>query len=193
MIDELKPYPETKKSGQPWLTAIPAHWEVQRNGTLFGLRKEVGFPELPILEVSIGSGVRRRDIDNRARKQFMANRSDYQRAARGDISYNMMRMWQGAVGVVPVDGLVSPAYIVARPYDGVHTPYFAYLFRTNAYRREVEYYSRGIVPDRNRLYWESFKQLPSIVPPTAEQKLIARFLDHVDRLIRTVFELNADS
>ena len=43
--------------------------------------------------------------------------------------------------------------------------------------REVEDISRGIVPDRNRLYWDSFKQLVSIVPSTDEQKLIVRFLD----------------
>jgi type I restriction enzyme S subunit len=108
----------------------------------------------------------------------MADRSQYQRAARGDIAYNMMRMWQGAVGVVPADGLVSPAYVVAEPCHGVHAAYFAYLFRTAAYLREVEDYSRGIVPDRNRLYWESFKQLASVVPSSAEQKLIVRFLDH---------------
>jgi hypothetical protein len=38
----------------------------------------------------------------------------YQRALRGDIAYNMMRMWQGAVGIAPADGLVSPAYVVSR-------------------------------------------------------------------------------
>jgi type I restriction enzyme S subunit len=177
MIDDLKPYPAMKDCDVPWLGAMPSHWEIQRNGRLFGLRKDVGFPKLPILEVSIRSGVRRRDLDNGARKQFMADRSQYLRAARGDIAYNMMRMWQGAVGVVPTDGLVSPAYIVARPYEGVHAPYFAYLFRTAAYMREVEDYSRGIVPDRNRLYWESFKQLASIVPSSDEQKFIVRFLD----------------
>jgi type I restriction enzyme, S subunit len=41
----------------------------------------------------------------------------------------------------------------------------------------VKNYSRGIVPDRNRLYWESFKQLSSPTPPLEEQWLIVRFLD----------------
>jgi type I restriction enzyme S subunit len=43
--------------------------------------------------------------------------------------------------------------------------------------REIDVFSRGIVPDRNRLYWESFKQMPSIYPPLDEQRLIGRFLD----------------
>ncbi len=177
MIDGLRPYPQMKTSGLPWLGAVPAHWDVRRNGRLFGARREVGFPELPVLEVSIRNGVRVRDFDNGARKQEMADRSKYQRAVRGDIAYNMMRMWQGAVGIAPADGLVSPAYVVARPFPETDAAYYAYLFRTAAYMREIDVFSRGIVPDRNRLYWESFKQMPSVYPPLDEQRLIVRFLD----------------
>lgn len=137
----------------------------------------MGFPDLPVLEVSIRSGVRVRDFDAGARKQEMTDRSKYQRAVRGDIAYNMMRMWQGAVGISPVDGLVSPAYVVARPFPEIDAAYYAYLFRTAAYMREIDTFSRGIVPDRNRLYWESFKQMPSVYPPLDEQRLIVRFLD----------------
>src|SRR5262249_55601024 len=86
-------------------------------------------------------------------------------------------MWQGAVGVAPADGLVSPAYVVARPYPETNSAYYGYLFRTAAYMREVDVFSRGIVPDRNRLYWDSFKQMPSPYPPLDEQGLIVRFLD----------------
>jgi type I restriction enzyme S subunit len=177
VIDGLRPYPEMKPTGLPWLGEVPAHWDVRRNGRLFGARRETGFPDLPILEVSIRSGVRIRDFDNGGRKQEMADRSKYQRAVRGDIAYNMMRMWQGAVGIAPADGLVSPAYVVARPFQETDAAYYAYLFRTAAYMREIDVFSRGIVPDRNRLYWESFKQMPSVYPPTDEQRLMVRFLD----------------
>ncbi len=177
MIDDLRPYSETKPSSLPWLGDVPFHWDVRRNGRLFGPRRETGFPELPVLEVSLRSGVRVRDFDNGARKQEMGDRSKYQRAVQGDIAYNMMRMWQGAVGIAPVNGLVSPAYVVARPFAETDPGYYAYLFRTAAYMREVDTFSRGIVPDRNRLYWESFKQMPSVYPPLDEQRLIVRFLD----------------
>lgn len=177
MIDGLRPYAETKQSGLPWLGDVPSHWDVRRNGRLFGSRRETGFPDLPVLEVSLRSGVRVRDFDNGTRKQEMGDRSKYQRAVRGDIAYNMMRMWQGAVGIAPVDGLVSPAYVVARPFAETDAAYYTYVFRTAAYMREVDTFSRGIVPDRNRLYWESFKQMPSVYPPLDEQRLIVRFLD----------------
>lgn len=177
MIEGLQPYSQMRITGQPWLPSIPSHWDVRRNGRLFSERRETGYPDLPILEVSLRSGVRIRDMEGGKRKQQIADRSAYQRAVKGDVAYNMMRMWQGAVGVAPADGLVSPAYVVATAHDGVDPAYYAYLFRTEDYMKEIDSYSRGIVPDRNRLYWQAFKQMPSAYPPLDEQRLIVRFLD----------------
>ena len=145
----LKPYPEYRHSGVDWLPQVPAHWEILRNGRLFAERNETCFPDLPILEVSLRTGVRIRDMEG-GRKQQMADRAKYKRAAEGDIAYNIMRMWQGAVGIAPCDGLISPAYVVARPLEEVEPRFYTYLFRTTAYMREVDFASRGIVPDRNR-------------------------------------------
>lgn len=183
MVRHLERYPEYKDSGLPWLGVIPAHWEIRRNGRLFSQRNENGFPDLPILEVSLKTGVRVRGLDNQKRKQMMADRAKYKRAVRGDIAYNMMRLWQGAVGVAPVDGLVSPAYVVAKPHSGTNSRYYAYLFRTAAYMNEVNKYSHGIVTDRNRLYWDEFKQMPSVFPPPDEQAAIANYLDHHGALV----------
>ena len=144
-----------------------------RNGRLFVQRNETGHPELPILEVSLRSGVRLRDFGNSPRKQVMSDRSLYKRAVKGDVAYNMMRMWQGAVGLVLTDGLVSPAYVVAKPMPGIDSRYFDHLFHTREYMTEVDKYSRGIVRDRNRLYWEDFKQMRSPCPPSVEQAAIA--------------------
>jgi type I restriction enzyme S subunit len=184
MNEELRPYPDYKDSDLLWLGAVPAHWDVRRNGRLFAQRNETGFGSLPILEVSLKTGVRVRDMENMKRKQVMNDREKYKRAAKGDIAYNMMRMWQGALGAVPVDGLVSPAYVVARPYPGTETRYFSYLFRTAAYMAEVDGYSRGIVKDRNRLYWQDFKKMPSCYPPPDEQNAIADYLDANAVLVR---------
>lgn len=164
-----------------------------RNGRLFAHRVETGFPELPILEVSLRTGVRVRDMENLKRKQVMSQKDKYKRAAKDDIAYNMMRMWQGAVGPAPVDGLVSPAYVVVKPYPEANSSYFSYLFRTAAYMQEVNKFSRGIVADRNRLYWESFKQMPSLVPPRPEQDQIVAYLRvqdaHIARFIKAKRDL----
>ena len=184
MIADLKPYPAMKDSGVAWLGEVPVHWEVRRNGQLFAQRYETGFPALPILEVSLRIGVQVRGFASSDRKQVMSDRDKYQRAANGDIAYNMMRMWQGAVGVVPTEGLVSPAYIVAKPLPGTEPRFFVRVFRTDAYKAEIDRYSRGIVKERNRLYWEDFKRMSVLAPPADEQAAIVQFLDHVDRRIR---------
>lgn len=182
-----------RASGLPWVPHIPESWQVLRNGRLFGHSVETGFPDLPILEVSLRTGVRVRDMENLKRKQVMSQKEKYKRAAKGDIAYNMMRMWQGAVGPAPVDGLVSPAYVVVKPYDEANSSYYSYLFRTAAYMQEVNKFSRGIVADRNRLYWESFKQMPSLVPPRPEQDQIVAYLRaqdaHIARFIKAKRDL----
>ena len=172
-----QPYPAYKDSGVDWLGRVPAHWKVVRNGQLFVQRNEKGFPELPILEVSLKTGVRIRDLENPDRKQMMSVRGEYKRAVKLDIAYNMMRMWQGAVGVAPIDGLVSPAYVVAKPRRGSEPNYFSALFRTSAYMIEVDKYSRGIVKDRNRLYWEDFRRILTPYPPLDEQIQITNAID----------------
>ncbi len=180
-----------KPSGLDWLGEIPAHWQVRRNQRLFRERIQRGLEGLPILVVSLHTGVsvgQETDDDGRPRR-LIEERSTYKFAARGDIAYNMMRMWQGAVGVVPVDGLASPAYVIAKPLAGVNSEYFSYLFRTDIYKREINRNSRGIVSDRNRLYWDDFKQLPSPVPEFTEQESIIEAIGSekakIDRAIRT--------
>ena len=188
VIEDLKPYPETKDSGLAWLGEIPTHWEIKRNGSLFQQRNAIGEPDWPILEVSLRTGVRIREFGSSKRKQVMSDKAKYKCAAIGDYAYNMMRMWQGAAGIAPVDGLVSPAYVVAKPLPHVNPAYFASLFRTDDYLAEIDAFSRGIVKDRNRLYWDQFKQIPTPCPPPEEQKAIIRFLtwatNCLDRTIR---------
>lgn len=187
MIGELKPYADYKDSGLPWLDRVPAHWRVVRNGSLFGQRSQTGYADLPVLEVSLKTGVQVRSFGGAKRKQVMSDFAKYKRAAKGDLAYNTMRMWQGALGICPVEGLVSPAYVVARPYPEVVPEYFAALFRTGDYMAEIDAASRGIVKDRNRLYWDQFKQMQSPCPPPDEQAAIVRFLASVNgRLERAI-------
>ena len=57
MIADLKPYPAMKESGLSWLGDVPEHWECRRNSRLFVQWNESGFGSLPILEVSLKTGV----------------------------------------------------------------------------------------------------------------------------------------
>jgi type I restriction enzyme S subunit len=176
-LRQFKRYPAYKNTGVEWLTKIPAHWEVVRNSQLFRERDQRGRTDLPILEVSIASGVRVREFSDTKIEQRSNDLRAYKVAAAGDIAFNKMRMWQGAVGVAPECGLVSPDYIVAEPRTGVDPAYYSYVFRTPLYMAEVYRWSHGIVDDRNRLYWDDFKAIRSPAPPFTERRAIVAFVD----------------
>jgi type I restriction enzyme S subunit len=188
----FKPHPAYKDSSVEWLGEIPVHWDVKPNGVFFSERDERGRDDLPILEVSIASGGRVREFSDTKIEQRSDDLGGYKVAHASDIAFNKMRMWQGAVGVAPEDGLVSPDYIVARPSPGTEPNYYASVFRTQLYMAEVYRWSHGIVDDRNRLYWADFKAIRSPFPPTIEQRAIAAFLDRetarLDALIAKIRE-----
>lgn len=163
---------ELHATGARWLESIPHGWEMRRNGALFEERKEAGQSDLPVLMVSLRTGVTLESDETNRPRRLIKDRSKYRYASRGDIAFNMMRMWQGAVGVVPVDGNVSPAYTVCRPRAGVIAEYYERVFRTKRYQGEVFCNSYGIVPDRNRLYWVNFKAILSPYPPAEQQQAI---------------------
>jgi type I restriction enzyme S subunit len=173
----IDPSVPLKPSGISWLAEIPQHWTIVRNLALFTHRVEQGIPGLPVLQVSLHSGITAEDLDQFGRaKRLIADHTKYKLIRKSDLAYNTMRMWQGAAGVCPTDGLVSPAYVVVKPRIGVDPRFYEFVFRTVVYKQQINRYSTGIVSDRNRLYWESFKQMPNFLLPVEEQQEICRFI-----------------
>ncbi len=162
-------------SGIPWLGEIPANWETRRVAWLFRERDHRGEPELPLLEVSINAGVVRREFSYERIESTAADFNTYKVARRGDIVFNKMRMWQGAVGMAPEDGLVSPDYVVAAPTGCLSSEYSGLLFRTPVFSAECARHSHGIVWDRLRLYWEGFRDIELPLPPREEQAKIVSY------------------
>lgn len=187
MIHDLKPYPEYKDSAVPWLREVPEHWDVLPNRALFAEVKEREHPEEQMLSVTITKGVIRQQAllaDSSKKDSSNQDKSAYKLVRPGDIAYNKMRAWQGAIGVSDYCGIVSPAYVVQRPREGADARYFHYLLRTPAFAKEAERWSYGITSDMWSLRPEHFKMIYGCLPPLAEQTGIVRFLDHADRRIR---------
>jgi type I restriction enzyme S subunit len=171
----LDPRAPLRNSGIPWLGEIPAHWETRRAAWLFRERDERGEPDLPLLEVSIKAGVALREFSEDRIESTAADFNTYKVARKGDIVFNKMRMWQGAVGVAPEDGLVSPDYTVAAPSGTLMSDYAGLLFRTEKFSAECARRSHGIVWDRLRLYWEGFRDIELTLPPQSEQRAILTY------------------
>ena len=176
----MQRYDSYKDSGVDWLGEIPGHWEMRANRVLFQERNEPGNANLPILSVSLHTGVsdkEKDDEDNARTRNRIADKTAYRRVRCGDVAYNMMRAWQGAIGAVRVDGMVSPAYVVAAPRVAMNPDFFEYQYRTDLVIREMDRASKGITDFRKRLYWNEFKQMSTIVPPRGDQDRIVAFLD----------------
>jgi type I restriction enzyme, S subunit len=172
----LNPRAPLRDSGIPWLGKIPAHWVTRRVAWLFRERDERGEPDLPLLEVSIKAGVVLREFSEERIESTAADFNSYKVARQGDVVFNKMRMWQGAVGVAPQDGLVSPDYVVAAPTGPLFPEYAGLLFRTDIFSAECARRSHGIVWDRLRLYWEGFREIEVPLPSTELQSDIAAYI-----------------
>lgn len=185
--NSLQSYPKYKNCGVPWLGAVPAHWQVFPNRAIFTEIKDRGHPNADMLSVTIKKGViRQATLLNDSAKKDSSNQDKlaYKLVRPGDIAYNKMRAWQGALGVSAYHGIVSPAYVVQRPRQDAEPRYLHYLLRTPAFAKEAERWSYGITSDMWSLRPEHFKMIYSCVPPRPEQAAIVRFLDHADRRIR---------
>ncbi|MBO9431647.1 restriction endonuclease subunit S [Sulfitobacter sp. R18_1] len=170
-----------KDSGVEWIGQVPSHWDVSRIAALFREAFRAPDPSLPVLSVSIHDGVTDGELSDEERDRKVSlseDRTKYQGVAPGDLVYNMMRAWQGAFGAVQVDGLVSPAYVVAHPIAEFRTKFIEHILHTKSASEEIRRFSRGIADFRMRLYWDHFRNLRVCLPSLEEQDEI---LAHIDR------------
>ena len=164
----------------------PEDWVENVLGDIYTERKEPGKEGLPLLMVSIHSGVSDGEVGEKdlpKRFKRIEDESQYKRAVVGDLVFNMMRAWQGAIGSVRTEGMVSPAYVVAKPNDMVDPLFMDYYMKTNRMVHAIHRQSYGVTDFRLRLYWESFAPIPCVLPPAREQKKIAEILTTQDKVI----------
>ncbi|MCF0056122.1 restriction endonuclease subunit S [Dyadobacter sp. CY356] len=181
-----------KDSGVEWIGEIPEHWEVFANRVLFTERNQPGREGLPLLSVSIHTAISSEELDEESNirgKVKIEDKSNYKLVEVNDIVFNMMRAWQGAIGAVGTNGMVSPAYVVAKPNKNIEANYAEYQFRTSIYIQEMNRVSKGITDFRKRLYWHEFKQLTTVVPPYKEQKEIVSYIENINQKIATAISL----
>lgn len=172
----LNPRAPFRDSGLSWLGEIPAHWQVARSKWLLkerDQRSESGEEEL--LTVSHITGVTPRSEKDVT--MFEAETTEgYKICKTGDLAVNTMWAFMGAMGVSPVDGIVSPAYNVYIPSDSYDPTYLDLLVRTPHFCEEVRRHSKGVWSSRLRLYPEGLYELLLPVPPLNEQREIVNHL-----------------
>jgi type I restriction enzyme S subunit len=171
---------------------VPDGWHESKLGQLFKSRRARGKAGLPTLSVTLDEGLVRRDSLDRKMDTTLAP-EEHLLVRKGDIAYNMMRMWQGASGLAEHDALVSPAYVVLEPTERINPLFASYLFKTPRMVYLFWAYSHGLTRDRLRLYFDDFSLIHVTIPSVEEQKKITQIVATWDRAIELVEKLIANS
>ncbi|MDX9921009.1 MAG: restriction endonuclease subunit S [Paludibacter sp.] len=185
---KLKPYTEYNPVKYDYVTELPVGWQLLPNIAIFQERIERGHDNEELLSVTIGRGIIRQTDVEIKKDNSNEDKSKYKLIKVGDLAYNKMRMWQGALGYSEYQGITSPAYVVIKPKIIINPRYFHYLFRTPFYTNYCRRISYGIVDDQLSLRYTDFKRMYSIVPPLEIQNRIVEYLDKknakIDKFIR---------
>lgn len=188
MMTGLRPYEKYISVKYDYVSQLPVGWELLPNIAIFQERIERGHDNEKLLSVTISKGViRQADIDIK-KDSSNEDKSKYKLIKIGDIAYNKMRMWQGALGYSEYKGISSPAYIILKPKLKISPRFFHYMFRSRFYTDYSKRFSYGIVDDQLSLRYTHFKRMYSIVPPLEVQNRIVAYLDkknnEIDKFLR---------
>ena len=157
-------------------------WEQRKLGELFEESDERA-SDREILSVSVANGIYPASESDRETNPG-ASLANYKVVHSGDVVYNSMRMWQGAVDASRYDGIVSPAYVVAKPNSEVYARFFARLLRQPMLLKQYQQVSQGNSKDTQVLKFDDFASIEISMPASEnEQRQIGAFFDRLDSLI----------
>ena len=135
-----------------------------------------------LLSVTIANGVIRQ-IDSEKRNTASEDRSNYKIVKKGDVPYNSMRMWQGAVGNSKYNGIVSPAYTILTPTSEANGKFFMELFKKKSTLQIFQRWSQGLTSDTWNLKYPILSSIQFAIPSVEEQEKIAEYFSSLDHLI----------
>ena len=157
-------------------------WEQRKLGEVLKERTERAKGQEELLSVTISNGVIRQANSDK-RNIASEDRSNYKIVCTGDLPYNSMRMWQGAVGNSQYNGIVSPAYTVLVPTDEANSKFFMELFKRNTSLLIFQRWSQGLTSDTWNLKYPVLSSINFNIPLVEEQEKIASYFDKLDHLI----------
>jgi len=136
-----------------------------------------------MLSVTMNNGIIKASENGRF-DNSNSDKSKYKVVKINDIAYNSMRMWQGASGCSQYEGIVSPAYTVVVPYDGIESMFFSYMFKTLPMITLFRLYSQGLTSDTWNLKYPAFSKIKVLYPKDiSEQQRIASFFKSLDKQV----------
>ena len=137
---------------------------------------------MELLSVTMNGGVMPRS-EIEGKDNSSEDKSNYKIVLTGDMVYNSMRMWQGANGISPCDGIVSPAYTVLMPKVPISNGYFAAFFKSPNLINEFRRNSQGMTSDTWNLKYPQIETIKVCIPALSEQKRVSDMLGTLEQRI----------
>lgn len=137
---------------------------------------------MELLSVTMNDGVKPRS-EIEGKDNSSEDKSNYKIVRKGDMVYNSMRMWQGANGISPCDGIVSPAYTVLMPKQKINNGYFAALFKSTNLINEFRKNSQGMTSDTWNLKYPQIETIKVQIPSVSEQDKVSALFSVLDARI----------
>ena len=137
---------------------------------------------MELLSVTMNDGVKPRS-EIEGKDNSSEDKSNYKIVRKGDMVYNSMRMWQGANGISPCDGIVSPAYTILMPKQEINNGYFAALFKSANLINEFRKNSQGMTSDTWNLKYPQIETIKVQIPSVSEQDKVSEMFSVLDERI----------
>ena len=190
----LNPNVKMKDSGISWLGMIPEHWGTKRIASLFTgkVKANTDFEYHHAFKFYYGTLVPKEETGDI--EEYRDTYVKYSVLQKNDIMINGLNLnydfISQRVAISPSDGIITSAYVVARPRKGTNAQYYNYLFKTMDNMKLFHGMGTGI---RLTLSFDELKKQLVVVPPADEQQAIVSYIEEKCQKIDTLItELQAE-
>lgn len=167
-----------KDSGVKWIGMIPEHWDLKRTAMLFSenRKKNINYKFDHALKFNYGKLVSKNEIGDVSslKETYMA----YTIINKNDIAINCLNLnydfVSQRVAISPQKGIITSAYLIITPRQGVEAMYYNYLFKAMDSKKLFHGMGTGI---RLTLSFSELKKQQIPVPPLAEQQEIVTYIE----------------
>ena len=173
-MTELKPYPEYKVNGVPWIGEVPVGWAIVPAKAVLRERKTRSLATDVHLTPSQLLGVLpQTEYMEKTGNKVVLNLtgSDSMRHVEPNDFISHLRSFQGGFEHSTFEGKVSAAYTVLQPLDGVVPEFFRYLFKSSRYVQALQT-TTDQLRDGQSIRFAQVSLLPLPLPNQSQQHAI---------------------
>ena len=174
----LNPNAPMKASGISWVGDIPSHWTLQPVFKYFHDRIffNLDYEYKRAFKFNYGTLKYKEETGDLA--LYQQTYIKYSKVKKGDIVINGLNLnydfISQRVAITPEDGIITSAYLTIRPFEGVCSEYYCYLFKAMDNMKLFHGMGKGV---RLTLSFDELKRIKLPIPTEIEQLEIVKYLD----------------